>query len=114
VVSFRTILEVFFGIHDPTTLNRQGGDQGTQYRSAIFTDGDRQTATATALIEEITKDGVFDAPIVTEVTPLGTYYPAEESHREYYRANTQQPYCQAVISPKLAKFRERFAHLLRT
>jgi peptide-methionine (S)-S-oxide reductase len=114
VTPYREILEVFFAIHDPTTPNRQGGDVGTQYRSVIFTHGDEQVDTARSVIEEIERDAIFDAPIVTEVTPLTNYFPAEEYHQEYYRRNTEQSYCQAVISPKMAKFRQRFAAKLRS
>lgn len=113
VIGFREILEVFFAIHDPTTLNRQGNDVGTQYRSAIYWHSEAQRDTAQAVVKAFTDDNVFGAPIVTEITPLDTFYPAEEYHREYYRRNTQQPYCQAVISPKVAKLRQKFAHRLR-
>jgi len=112
-IEFRTILEVFFATHDPTTLNRQGGDLGTQYRSAIFVDGDRQRQVADDVIRELTEADLFDDPIVTEVADLATYYPAESYHDDYYRQNSEQGYCQVVISPKLAKFRQRFAGLLR-
>ncbi|NKB89356.1 MAG: peptide-methionine (S)-S-oxide reductase MsrA [Acidobacteria bacterium] len=113
VVDFRTILEVFFATHDPTTLNRQGADTGTQYRSAIFAHDPTQRSIAEQLIAELTADQLFDAPIVTEVSDLPEYYGAEGYHQNYYRDNTQQGYCQAVISPKLAKFRQRFASRLR-
>jgi peptide-methionine (S)-S-oxide reductase len=114
VISYREILEVFFATHDPTTLNRQGADIGTQYRSAVYAHSDEQRATAQSLIDELGRDEVFDDPIVTQVERLGEFYPAERYHDEYYRRNASQPYCQAVISPKLAKFRQRFAHRLKT
>ena len=109
VISFRDILEVFFATHDPTTLNRQGADAGTQYRSAIFVHDATQRETAEDVVRELTDAGAFADPIVTEITDLGTYYPGEEYHQDYYRQNTAQGYCQVVISPKLAKFRQRFA-----
>jgi peptide-methionine (S)-S-oxide reductase len=113
VTTFREILQVFFGIHDPTTLNRQGADVGTQYRSAIFFHSPEQEMVAGEMIRELEGEGIWDDPIVTEVTPLETFYPAEDYHREYYARNPAQPYCQAVINPKLAKFRARFAHKLK-
>lgn len=112
VISYREILEVFFVIHDPTQLNRQGPDVGTQYRSAIFFHGPEQKATAEGLIAELAEEGIFDDPIVTEVEPLEAFYPAEDYHDEYYRRNPEQPYCQVVISPKLAKLRSRFSDKL--
>lgn len=112
-ISYRQLLEVFFSIHDPTTLNRQGADVGTQYRSAIFYHTPEQEATAREVIAELEREGVWPDPIVTEVTPAGPFYPAEPYHHDYYRRNPGQPYCQVVIAPKLAKFRERFAALRR-
>ena len=114
VVSYRQILEVFFGTHDPTTLNRQGPDHGTQYRSAIFYHGPEQERVAREVIAELNAEGVFDAPIVTQVEPLDRFWKAEDYHQGYYRANPYQPYCQAVVGPKVAKFRKRFAGLLRS
>ncbi|HET7273774.1 MAG TPA: peptide-methionine (S)-S-oxide reductase MsrA [Longimicrobiaceae bacterium] len=113
VVSFREILEVFFTIHDPTTLNRQGGDTGTQYRSAIFFNSPEQKATADEVIAKVENDGVWNAPIVTDVTPLTEFYPAEVTHQEYYARNPNQPYCQVVIAPKVAKFRKKYADKLK-
>lgn len=110
VISLREILGVFFTIHDPTTLNRQGADVGTQYRSAIFYHNQQQKETAEAFIAELDEEGVWDDPIVTEVTAFDTFYPAEDYHQEYYKYNSQQPYCQVVIAPKLAKFRAKYAH----
>jgi len=107
VVTFRRILEIFFSIHDPTTLNRQGADVGSQYRSAIFYETDAQQSTAVELIAQLERERVFEAPIVTEVEPAGTFYPAGEYHRSYYIRNSSQPYCQFVIAPKLAKFRRQ-------
>jgi peptide-methionine (S)-S-oxide reductase len=113
VVSFREVLEVFFATHDPTTLNRQGPDEGTQYRSAIFYHDDKQKAVAEQLIAELNAAKIWDRPIVTEVEPLEKFYKAEDYHQGYFRANPTQPYCQAVVSPKVAKFRKRFLHKLR-
>ena len=112
-IDFRTILEVFFATHDPTTLNRQGADIGTQYRSAIFVHDEDQRRVADEVIAEITAAGIFEDPIVTEVVDLQTYYPAETYHDDYYQQNSEQGYCRVVISPKLAKFRQRFADRLR-
>lgn len=112
VISYADVLEIFFGIHDPTTLNRQGADVGTQYRSAIFTHSERQSEIAHEVRAAIDADGPWDGPIVTEIQPLETFYPAEEYHDAYFRRNGQQPYCAAVIAPKVAKFRQRFAHRL--
>lgn len=108
-VSFREILEVFFTIHDPTTLNRQGADVGTQYRSAIFCHDDTQRQIAEETIAELDAAGIWPDPIVTEVTPLDAFYEAEDYHQDYYRQNSNQPYCQVVISPKVTKFRHKFA-----
>lgn len=113
VVSFREILEVFFTIHDPTTLNRQGADVGTQYRSAIFYHSDEQRETAEEVISDIEAEGVWSAPIVTEVTPFDTYYRAEDYHQEYFRNNGFQPYCQVIIAPKVAKFRKQYLTKLK-
>jgi peptide-methionine (S)-S-oxide reductase len=113
-ISFREILEVFFTIHDPTTLNRQGADVGTQYRSVIFTHSDAQQATAQQLIAELTAERVWPNPIVTEVTPASVFYPAEDYHQEYFARNGGQPYCQVVVAPKVAKFRKQFAARLRS
>jgi peptide-methionine (S)-S-oxide reductase len=107
-VSYRTLLEVFFAIHDPTTRDRQGNDIGPQYRSVIFTHDDEQEREARAVIDELTAERVFPAPIVTEIRPLPVFYPAEAYHQDYYRQHTRQPYCAFVIAPKLAKFRKHF------
>lgn len=112
-VSFREILEVFFTVHDPTTLNRQGADIGTQYRSAVFTHSPEQAQTARAVIAELDAQGVWDAPIVTEVTEASTFWPAEDYHQEYFANNPRQPYCQAVVAPKVAKFRKTFLERLK-
>ena len=113
-VSFRQILEVFFTIHDPTTLNRQGADTGAQYRSAIFYHTPQQKADAEQVMRELAAQGVWDSPIVTEVTPFSTFYPAEDYHQEYYANNGSQPYCQVVIAPKVAKFRRKFLEKLKS
>jgi len=112
-VSYRELLEVFFTIHDPTTLNRQGGDVGTQYRSAIFYHTPEQQETATQVITELDAARVWDAPIVTEVVPFQLFYPAEDYHQEYYQNNASQPYCRAVIAPKVAKFRQKYLEKLK-
>jgi peptide-methionine (S)-S-oxide reductase len=112
-ISFREILEVFFTIHDPTTLNRQGADVGTQYRSAIFTHSDAHQATAKQVIADLTAQKLWSNPIVTEVTPASEFYPAEDYHQEYFARNGGQPYCQVVVAPKVAKFRQKFADRLR-
>lgn len=113
VISFRELLKVFFTIHDPTTLNRQGADVGTQYRSAIFYHSPEQKAIAEQVIAELNAAGIWDAPIVTEVTPFTAFYPAEEYHQEYYQQNPSQPYCQVVIAPKVAKFRKEYLAKLK-
>jgi len=112
VVSYAQLLEIFFAIHDPTTLNRQGGDVGTQYRSAIFTHSPAQAEAAKQTIEKLDGDGPWDDPIVTEVEALGAFYPAEAYHDTYFRRNPAQPYCRVVIDPKVQKFRQRFEHLI--
>jgi peptide-methionine (S)-S-oxide reductase len=109
VTSYREILEVFFAFHDPTMLNRQGPDVGTQYRSAIFYHSPEQKQTAEQTIAELNAAGIWPRPIVTQVEPLEKYYPAEDYHQGYYRANPTQPYCQAMVAPKVAKFRQHFA-----
>lgn len=113
VLSYREVLEVFFSMHDPTTLNRQGADVGTQYRSVVYHHSPEQRETAEQLVRELEQEGVWDAPIVTELAPAEVFYPAEAYHREYYRRNPGQPYCQVVIAPKLAKFRARYAARLK-
>ena len=112
VISYREILEVFFATHDPTTPNRQGADVGTQYRSAIFAHSDDQADSARDLIAELEAQHIWDAPIVTTVEPLRAFYPAEAYHDDYFLRNPTQPYCRAVVGPKVAKFRRRFAHRL--
>ncbi len=113
IVSFRDLLQLFFTIHDPTTLNRQGPDVGTQYRSAIFYHSPEQKAVAEQAISEINAAEIWDDPIVTEVTQFTEFYPAEEYHRDYYLRNPDQPYCRAVIEPKVAKFRKLFLERLK-
>ncbi|MCW3995776.1 MAG: peptide-methionine (S)-S-oxide reductase MsrA [Candidatus Bathyarchaeota archaeon] len=108
VISFREILEVFFTMHDPTSLNRQGADVGTQYRSAIFYSNQEQKETAEKMIAELSKEGIWDKPIVTQVVPLKEFYPAETYHKDYYKKHPKDPYCQTVIAPKLAKLQEHF------
>jgi peptide-methionine (S)-S-oxide reductase len=113
IVSYRELLEVLFSTHDPTTLNRQGADVGAQYRSVIFYGDESQKAEAEKIIKELTDEKVFRNPIITEVVPLKVFYPAEDYHREYYRRNPGKPYCQAVIAPKLAKFRSHWKTKLK-
>ena len=113
VISYRELLEVLFSTHDPTTLNRQGADEGTQYRSVVFYSSDAQKKEAEGIIRELTDDKVFREPIVTEVAPLRAFYPAEDYHREYFRRNPSKPYCRAVVAPKLAKFRSHWKAKLK-
>ena len=112
-ISFRDLLEVFFSIHDPTTLNYQGADYGTQYRSAIFYHTPEQKQEAERIMGELGESGVWARPIVTEVKPLAEFHPAEEYHHQYYRRNPEQGYCQVVVAPKLDKFRKKFAAKLK-
>ncbi|HEX8291046.1 MAG TPA: peptide-methionine (S)-S-oxide reductase MsrA [Pyrinomonadaceae bacterium] len=112
-VSYRELLEVFFTIHDPTTLNRQGGDVGTQYRSAVFYHTPAQRETAEQVVAELAAADVWDSPIVTEVVPLERFYPGEDYHQDYFERNPFQPYCRAVVAPKVSKFRKHFLEKLR-
>ena len=112
-ISFREVLEVFFGTHDPTTKDRQGMDVGTQYRSAIFYHSPEQKRVAEQLIAELNAAGIWGAPIVTQVVPAAEFYKAEDYHQDYFVDNPGQPYCQAVVGPKVAKFRKRFADKLK-
>lgn len=114
VLSYRELVELFFAFHDPTTLNRQGPDSGTQYRSVIFTSSPEQRVTADAVVAGLTADGVFDAPIVTELTPLDQFWPAEEYHQQYFERNPSRAYCAAMIAPKVAKLRQRYAAMVRS
>lgn len=114
VVSYRELLEVFFSTHDPTTPNRQGADEGSQYRSVIFYHDGEQMNAAQDIIDELTREKTFRNTIVTQVVPFDAFYPAEDYHRDYYRKNARQAYCQAVISPKLTKFRAHFQSKLRS
>ena len=114
IISYKEILEIFFGFHDPTTPDRQGADVGSHYRSIIFTHSDSQNATAQETIEQINNSGIWSNPIVTEVTALRAFYPAEDYHREYFKRNPNQGYCQVVISPKVAKFRKKYADRLKS
>ena len=113
MVSFRELLEVFFTIHDPTTLNRQGNDVGTQYRSAIYFHDEEQRLVAEEVIEEMTVAGIWDDPIVTEVTALDMFFEAEEYHQRYFEKNPFQPYCFVVVRPKVSKFRKKFVSKLK-
>jgi peptide-methionine (S)-S-oxide reductase len=113
VVSFRELLEIFFTIHDPTTLNRQGADVGTQYRSAIFYHTPEQEQVAREVINELNQAKLWNNPIVTEVTPIANYTVAEDYHQEYFENNGGQPYCQVVVAPKVAKFRKHYFEKLK-
>lgn len=113
IVSYRDLLNVFFAIHDPTTLNRQGADTGTQYRSAIFYHDDEQKKIAEELIKDLNSQHIWDKPIVSEVTKLDKFYMAEDYHQEYFARNPYQPYCQAVVAPKVSKFRKHFLEMLK-
>ena len=112
-LSFADLLRVFFSVHDPTQLNRQGNDIGTSYRSAVFYHSDEQKRTAREIIEEIAHDAIYDKPIVTEVTAFDKFWPAEDYHQEYFANNPNQPYCAAVVAPKVAKFRQKFVERLK-
>jgi peptide-methionine (S)-S-oxide reductase len=112
-ISFADILRVFFAVHDPTTLNRQGNDIGSSYRSAIFYHSPEQKQTAEEIIKEVTEAGIYDNRIVTEVTAFDKFYPAEDYHQEYFANNPTQPYCAAVVAPKVAKFRKQFIGRLK-
>ena len=114
VISYKELLEIFFVVHDPTTLNRQGNDTGTQYRSAIFYCSPAQQQVAEQLITTLTNEKLYDAPIVTQVAPALEWYEAEPYHQEYFVRNPLQGYCQFVVGPKVAKFRKQFAHRLKT
>jgi peptide-methionine (S)-S-oxide reductase len=114
IVSFRDILDVFFTIHDPTSLDRQGNDVGSQYRSAIFYHSAEQKREAESAIREIDAEGIWSKPIVTEVRPAEAFYRAEDYHQEYFRNNPNQPYCAYIVAPKVKKFREKFAARMRT
>lgn len=113
IISFRDLLNVFFTIHDPTTLNRQGADVGTQYRSAIFYHSPEQKAIAEQTISELNAQGIWNSPIVTEVEAIKDFYIAEDYHQEYFARNQNQPYCQALVAPKVAKFRKHYLELLK-
>jgi peptide-methionine (S)-S-oxide reductase len=113
VISFRDLLNVFFAIHDPTTMNRQGGDVGVQYRSAIFYHSPEQKAIAEQTISELNAQKIWSSSIVTEVTAVNNYFVAEDYHQEYFARNQNQPYCQAVVAPKVSKFRKHYLELLK-
>ncbi len=113
ITSFKEILQIFFTVHDPTTLNRQGADVGTQYRSIILYHNNEQKVVAEQVIKEITAEGIWDAPIVTQVEPFNAFYKAEDYHQEYFQNNPAQQYCQIVIAPKVRKFREHYREKLK-
>ena len=112
IISYRKLLEVFFAIHDPTTLNRQGNDVGSQYRSVIFYHDDLQKHTALEVFDEIERSQLFDVPLVTQISPVPTYYSAETYHQNYFLNHPEQGYCAFVVSPKVSKFRKQFSDLL--
>lgn len=112
IVSYKELIEIFFTVHDPTTLNRQGNDMGTQYRSAIFYHNDNQKIVAEEVMDNIGREGIWNNPLVTEITALDKFYPAEKYHQNYYNENSEQPYCQFVIAPKVAKFRKMYLEKL--
>ena len=112
VLTYQKILEIFFAIHDPTTLNRQGNDIGSQYRSVIYAHDKEQRMIAQDVIEQLTQENIFDQPIVTELADLPTYYKAEDYHQNYFNNHPEQGYCAFVVSPKVSKFRKQFAELL--
>lgn len=112
-LNYADLLRVFFTVHDPTTLNRQGNDIGTSYRSAVFYHSEEQKRTAEEIIKEIGDARIYDDPIVTEVAPFEKFWPAEDYHQEYFANNPNQPYCAAVVAPKVAKFRQKFADRLK-
>ena len=113
VIGLREVLEIFFHVHDPTTLNRQGNDVGTQYRSAIFTTNAQQTAEAQALLQEMQNEKAFDAPMVTQIEPLTNYWPAEDYHQDYFLQHPGQGYCAFVVGPKVQKFQKAFSRWLK-
>jgi len=113
IISFTDILNVFFAIHDPTTMNRQGNDTGTQYRSGIYYHTPEQKETAEALIKDLNAQKIWDGPIVTEVEPVKDFYMAEDYHQEYFAKNPYQPYCMAIVAPKVTKFRKHYLELLK-
>ncbi len=113
VVSYRDLLGIFFSVHDPTTKDRQGADVGPQYRSIVLAEDDRQERIARDVMAEVQREGVWSAPLVTEVERLGAFWPAERYHQNFFANNPGQGYCNVVIAPKVAKFRKRFAHLLK-
>jgi len=113
VISFKEILKIFFTMHDPTTLNRQGTDVGTQYRSVIFYHNDEQKVTAEQVIKEITEAKIWNAPIVTQIEPFKAFYKAEDYHKDYFKEHPEQPYCKLVIAPKIAKLREHYHKKLK-
>ena len=113
LVTFREILEVFFTIHDPTTLNRQGADMGTQYRSVIFYHSEQQKETASEIMAELQGLGLWDQPVVTQLVPLINFYPAEDYHQNYFVNNPGQGYCRAIVAPKVAKFRQKYLYKLK-
>lgn len=112
-ISYKEVLEIFFGTHDPTTLNRQGNDVGSSYRSAVFYHTPEQKETAEAVVKELTDEDVFGKPVVTEITEFTNFYPAEDYHQNYFANNPNQPYCAAVVAPKVGKFRQKFAARLK-
>jgi peptide-methionine (S)-S-oxide reductase len=112
-ISYELLLDIFFATHDPTTINRQGNDSGPQYRSVIFYNSEKQEQTAKKVMQDLEKSKIYPEPIVTDLKPLGSFYKAEDYHHKYFLSNPYQPYCQAVISPKVTKFRKKFIGYLK-
>jgi peptide-methionine (S)-S-oxide reductase len=113
IISYRDLLQVFFSTHDPSTLNRQGNDVGTQYRSAIFYHNEEQKQVAEEVMKQITEAKIWDGPVVTELVPFKAFYPAEDYHKDYFKKNPSQGYCRVVIAPKIAKFRKHYESMLK-
>ncbi len=113
IIAYAILVNIFFAIHDPTTLNRQGSDAGPQYRSIILYQSDIQKTAAEKVIKQVEAEKIFDNPVVTQIEKLEKFWPAEDYHQNYFRQNASQPYCQFVISPKVSKFRKKFSHLLK-
>ncbi len=113
VISYRQLLKIFFTVHDPTTMNRQGADVGTQYRSVIFYHSEEQKRTAEEVMDEVEKEKLWDRPLVTKLEPFKAFYKAEDYHQDYFKKNPEQGYCRVVIAPKVAKFRKEYTRLLK-
>jgi peptide-methionine (S)-S-oxide reductase len=113
IISYKDLLRIFFSVHDPTTLNRQGNDVGTQYRSAIFYHNQEQKETAEQVMKAVSDEKIWGGPLVTELVPFTAFYPAEDYHKDYFKRNPNQGYCQVIIAPKVSKFRKRYVSMLK-